>query len=279
MSTEAGEKKVVVVATAELRAAYQSLLREEWTSETPRDAVEVLLRLLEKSHVHVVFSWDAAGDTAQQRRKRQRRYELPPNASDSVRQFVESLSVDIPEEGTERKRDGRDSQRTKLARLAEQVFALLVFQKYFKLEGDLGLFRDLQSMVFSSATQFLVPKVREHGMENEYQMLVSGLFFHSLLWTDQPSHQFFLQSLIFDCLGDESRSADALWYSLRTSDPGDHDYLTKAQAYWSALMERQDYEKAEEILLQLHRTVPAEALDELRGWLRETYREKYAAGA
>ena len=52
----------------------------------------------------------------------------------------------------------------------------------------------------------------------------------------------------------------------------EHDYLTKAQALWFAMMDKKDYTRAFEFLLNLHRQALPEHLKEIREMINTSLR-------
>jgi len=53
-------------------------------------------------------------------------------------------------------------------------------------------------------------------------------------------------------LDDKETSLESLAASFRFTSPRDHSYLTKAQEYWSELLDRGKFEEAERFLFSLH---------------------------
>ena len=81
----------------------------------------------------------------------------------------------------------------------------------------------------------------------------------------------FLKSSLFHYLKLTQQETDALMESFRLTDPGEHDYLTKAQAVWMSLLERNELSKAKAFMLDVYRVCPQSAREAVQEILDETY--------
>ena len=163
---------------------------------------------------------------------------------------------------------GRDPGED-LARRAEQASRLLTLQAHLDLEGDVGLFRDLQSILFSCGLQFLLPALADPALKREHDLLLHVLWAHaSKAWRDQPAHGFFLQSQVTDYVGRHDATRELLEQSLALTPASSHEYLTRVHALWAHLLEHGEASQAEAFLWDLHRHAPREHVSEIREMLR-----------
>lgn len=91
------------------------------------------------------------------------------------------------------------------------------------------------------------------------------MFTHSLIaWHDNPAHQNQLFSIVFDNMGFHEAVIECLYIAFRLTAQEDHDYLTKAQAYWAALIDAEMFDKAKEFSLRLLRNSSEKHFDEIK---------------
>lgn len=81
--------------------------------------------------------------------------------------------------------------------------------------------------------------------------------------TEDPAQEAFLFASLFEAL--EQRAESAKWHhrAFELTPPDAHDYLTKAQAYWSALMDLGRLDEAGAFVRRLIREAPRDADAEL----------------
>ncbi len=133
-----------------------------------------------------------------------------------------------------------------------------------KIIGDLGFLKDVQSLTFIMTTEYLVPQLSKNKMNEERNFVLFVLFVHALLiWHDNPSHQNYLLSILFDELGNKELHRIYLYNAFKLTSPDEHDYLTKAQTYWSALIDEGLYEEAKRFVTILTRMANREHLEEI----------------
>src|SRR5437868_9122285 len=97
------------------------------------------------------------------------------------------------------------------------------------------------------------------------------MYIHTILvWKRQPEHMFDLQAVLMGHLGNAERRLALLESSFLLTSPQDHAYLTRATAYWSALMELGRRHEALEFLFSLSRRAPDSCQEEIQEMLAET---------
>jgi hypothetical protein len=147
---------------------------------------------------------------------------------------------------------------------------LSLLDKDVKVIGDLDFLRDIQSLTFIMTTEYLIPQLGKMNEEKNYVIFV--LFIHALVsWHDNPSHQNYLLSILFDELGIKELHRICLYNAFKLTSPDEHDYLTKAQSYWSALIDEELYEEARHFVITLLRTSKQEHLEEIEEILALTF--------
>ncbi|MBI2892039.1 MAG: hypothetical protein HYY06_00700 [Deltaproteobacteria bacterium] len=257
---------VVIPRRLRLEHRYQAILRQDWTERTLPVALDLLEELL-LPDVRLA----APGARGKARSSSATRYDIPATATEDLREFLEGLdsgfgpkvpsSIPPPRAG-----------KTKLSLLARRTLVLLTIQRAFMLEGESGLFRDTQSVAFLCAVEFLLAELRSHGLREEHDLLVNALFAHtSLAWTDQPAQACYLRSAVASHLGQTEVSAHLLYLAFSLTPPTDHDYVTKAQAYWSMLLDAGNREGARGFIMAVHRAAPAQHLPEIEALISATF--------
>ena len=140
------------------------------------------------------------------------------------------------------------------------------------LKGNTELFRDIQSLLFLTTIHQFLPLLDSEKMRSERQLLLSCLHHHChTVWAANPPHQFYLLSTFFDFIGDKNEALRYAELSYKLSDTDDHDFLTKAQEYWTLLIENHLIKKAENFLIKLIRTCPPECIEEVKKVIKLHY--------
>ncbi|ETR67714.1 MAG: hypothetical protein OMM_04990 [Candidatus Magnetoglobus multicellularis str. Araruama] len=156
--------------------------------------------------------------------------------------------------------------------LAFPVFATNKKNKNFILDGEIGFLRDIQSLIFMLTSNIMLPLLKQHRLKEEINYLNLMMFTHSLMvWHDNPAHQNQLFSIVFDNMGFHEAVIDCLYIAFRLTLPDDHDYLTKAQAYWSALIDAKMFDKAKEFSLKLLRYSSEKHFEEIKEIIELTF--------
>ena len=130
-----------------------------------------------------------------------------------------------------------------------------------------------KSLLFLCSVEELLPRLKKQRLLLEHDCLVNALFIHTILvWREEPSHLYYLQSVLMDYLEEYFSMLNLRSQSLRLTDVEDHSYLTKAQALWSDLMDFGKYKDAYSLLLYLTRYTPQSYQSEIEEMLSATIR-------
>ena len=257
----------------ELESRYKALLKQEWEPSLLAPALSVLDDQLRLSGVRVRLPWEttrAAG------RKPEVRLILDGTIGELVLLLRRLRTPDLPPVpalGLEK----RPVTHLKLAGTALRVAMYLTLQPLWKLDGETGLFRDVQSLLFLGTVYELLPELSSAGLNKWQHLLVNVLACHcTVVWRDDPAHQQFLGGILAGYSKNEALERESLVASFRLTDPGEHDYLTKAQACLFQFLEYHRYDAAKSFLLNVYRQVPAESLGELQEMFDDIYAEEAA---
>ena len=222
----------------------------------------LLRRVFETSGYSIHFEWEKTPGRTQRQP-----YNIPVAASDYLREFLERNNADLTDELPEEVPD-----RTVLERLVQEVAVLLTFQSRVQLEGQSGFARDVQSLLFLHCINVLSPKLSAKRLSEAESYLVHALHAHAkIAWTDHPAHQTYLLSLLFEHIGRIDEAMNLLSASLHYSSVEEHDFVTKAQTYWSMLIESERFDDAKAFVLDQYRRASPKDLPELKAILEETY--------
>ena len=74
-----------------------------------------------------------------------------------------------------------------------------------------------------------------------------------------------------DYLGQVDRQLELMDISFMLTPTDDHAYLTRATAYWAAMMDYHRYSDAKRFLVMLTRHTPLSCQDEIEAMTAETY--------
>ena len=257
-------------ANADLKLRYKALLREEWEPllEKALQLVEDQLRL---SGIRVMLPLEATEDSVDNSQSLRilnvRIEDLVP-----ILQRLHSRGLPPVPEVILEKPLGRNRERY---RTAIRVAVCLMLQAYFELHGEDGLFRDMQSLVFLGTVYELLPRLNSARFLESHNLLVNVLAYHcTVIWRDDAAHQQYLLGILAGYANDKELEGKSLLASFRLTDPGEHDYLTKAQACLFYFLEHRRYEAATSFLMSVCRQAPKELLDELGEMLKDVYTEE-----
>lgn len=245
-----------------MKDQYRELLGRDYSEASLEDALTLFRRVVETSGYRVVFAWEERPTS------RKRPYEIPLAANDYLKEFLERANANLlPAEMPDEVHD-----RTVLDRRAQEAAVFLTFQSRVTLQGHTGFVRDVQSLLFQLCVHSLSPRLVSRRLDDANAFLLNALYAHAqLVWTDAPAHQHFLLSVLFEHLEDRTAALQFLRASLENSAPDDHDFLTKAQSYWSQLIEFGRAREAKAFILDVYRRATAKDLDEIQELIDETY--------
>ncbi|MCP4107121.1 MAG: hypothetical protein GY749_16535 [Desulfobacteraceae bacterium] len=146
-----------------------------------------------------------------------------------------------------------------------------------KLNGDTDFLKDLKSLTVLLALNCIIPELAKERMKEEHDYIICILFLNTLItWHDNPAHQNYLLSVLFDKIGRSDMYRAFLYNSFRLTSPEDHDYLTKAQAYWSALIDEKMFDEAEDFVLKLLKNSGEEHFEEIKEIISLTFHLQHA---
>src|SRR5437867_44244 len=88
-------------------------------------------------------------------------------------------------------------------------FPKKLYQLSVNLKGEMGFFRDLQSLLFLCSVHYLLPHLDKDSTRVEHDALLTTMHAHTVLcWSDDPGHMFYLLAALLGYLGEgESRLA------------------------------------------------------------------------
>lgn len=248
-------------------AEYQRLLRSEWNKDLAREVVALVGSLIPESQQESVQSVWSLFDP-------KLNGSLP---SDAISEMITRLAgfveyAHLPELPEFPESYEAPRRATKLLRETAQLTACLTLHSLAQLKDDIGFIRDIQSLAFYAALHFTLPALRErHESEHSILLHAMSMFAHEYFFLD-PGHYCYLRSLIFGYLGNAGDRIKYLSFALGLTPLDDHSYLTKAQEYWSELLDNERVEEAETFLLALYRSSPTERQSEVREMIDSAFR-------
>ncbi|HZL19229.1 MAG TPA: hypothetical protein VFG23_15945 [Polyangia bacterium] len=251
-----------ISASASMKAQYRDLLKRDLSDETLEESLALIRRVLETNGRRIAFDWERR-PTA----RKHQRYEIPAAANDYLKEFLERANASLPTEMPD-----EVGEKTVLERRTQEAVVFLTFQSRVTLQGDWGFVRDVQSLLFQLCIHSLSARLSSRHLEEANAYLLHALYAHAqLAWTDVPAHQHYLLSSLFEHSGDRPAALQFLAASLENSSPDDHDFLTKAQSYWSLLVEDDRSDEAKSFALNLYRRAAPKDLVEVQKLIDETY--------
>ena len=205
---------------------YQQLLSSEWTPETMKESLDLADSFLNSCQLPLGFS---------ELIRSYENSELPEFfISSDFTNYLKNQAVlfnsrhfpNIPEKIPKRRSPSK-TEYTKLTlevvyNLAFPIFATYKSRKNFILEGAIGFFRDIQSLIFILTSDFILPLLRKNRLKEEFDYLNLIMFTHSLtVWHDNPAHQNQLFSIVFDNMGFHEAAIECLYIAFRLTPPED----------------------------------------------------------
>ena len=251
---------VTVRSTPESVSTYRDLLVSEWSKSLPQEVLSLLWTSL--------GGRSSSGETAAL-------FQLldPNDAAAFPSDYFQSIVVriadgtrfiklaDLPELPTVAHPLKRLSS---LARQANKLATYLTLPALTTVTGNTDFFVDVLALTFQAAIHFVLPDLRRKHEAEHALLLHSAVLFAVGYVAHDPAHYSYMMSMIHGYMGDENQMLRSLFASFRFTSPQDHSYLTKAQEYWTELLDLNRYEEAERFLLSLDKwTLPAQQ-DEVR---------------
>lgn len=250
-----------ISATASMKETYRELLRRDLSEDSLEKALDLVRRVFETSGYRISFDWE------QRSPSKKRPLEIPAAANDYLKEYLERANASLPAEMPDEVRD-----KTVLERRTQEAAVFLTFQSRVTVHGDWGFVRDVQSLLFQLCIHALSPRLLARQLHDTNAYLLHALYAHAqLVWTDVPGHQHYLLSTLFEHSGDRTAALQFLRASIENSAPGDHDFVTKAQGYWSLLIEDGKTDEAKTFVLGLYRRAAPKDLPEIQELVDETF--------
>jgi len=147
---------------------------------------------------------------------------------------------------------------------ANQLAVVLTLNLHAEVIGGTEFLVDLQSLAFQAAILFVLPDIHDKHLVEHAILLHAAAQFAIGYVSSDPAHYSFLMSMIHGYLGDDEQRLHLLETSFRFTDPQDHSYLTRAEAYWMELLDLGRKHEAEEFLFALRATSSPDHHDEIR---------------
>lgn len=243
---------------------YKRLLQSDWSRDSLDDALRLLWKPIEGSVTPAAFPWQKVlAFKAGRLSGKDLNAKIIQRIGELAEVFREPPLPAMPSAFP-------SNRATRSVAQAEMTWAFLVLQALAKLEGETGLFRDTQSLLFLCTIHYLLPQLDAQALRAERNCLLNSMYVHTVLvWRDQPAHCLYLQSLLMDYLGAAERRVELLEMAFRLTPLTDHSYLTKATALWSDLMDLGLRERALTLLMELNRSSPREHQDEIKAMIEE----------
>ncbi len=250
-----------ISASPSTKEQYRDLLCRDYSETALEETLALFRRVLETSGYRIIFAWEERTSS------RKRPYEIPVAANDYLKEFLERANANLPAEMPDELHD-----KTGLERRAQEAAVFLTFQSRVTFQGDAGFVRDVQSLLFQQCVHALSPRLMSRHLSEANAFLLHALYAHAqLAWTDVPGHQHYLLSVLFEHLEDRTAALQFLRASLENSSPEEHDFLTKAQSYWSQLIEAGKRSDAKAFILDLYRRAAPKDLAEVQELVDDTY--------
>lgn len=272
--------KLTLRATNSLVERYRTILTSHWSFSTIRDSLHLADDFLNQGEVPLGFS----SVFSSTRLREGHAHPLPSQLRRYLQNFTnqtgeahipasyKKLPEKFPRRFLEKRKEESKLTIEAIYNLTFPVLAQERGDEVVALEGDISFLRDVQSLLFLLVAQYVLPTLQHERMSQEKAFLIPVLLNHCfIVWIDNPAHQNYLLAVLFDNLGIPELVLQHLYVSFRLTSPEEHDYLTKAQAYWTALIDAKKIDHAEEFALQLLRHSPEKHLDEIKEMMRMTY--------
>src|SRR5260370_13550425 len=172
-----------------------------------------------------------------------------------------------------------ENRSGKILAQAERSWTFLILIALAKINGEVGLFFDTQSLLFFSSLHYILPSLKAQHYKPEHNCLLNAMYWHVLSWGHQPGHLFYLGGQLMDYIGKRRARDRMLLESFRLTPLEDHAYLTMIQDYWSNLIEEGRQKEARVFLVSLKgKTLPShkEEIDRMVQYTEESLHEKSA---
>jgi hypothetical protein len=237
---------IAVQASARHRAEYRRLLKSEWKGNFPHDVLNLLWSLVQSrkpaNDVPLLKLLNPGSNS-----------EFPARFYQALLQRIHGATkfIPLPAMPPWPQKYDPSSRLSKVSWQAARFSTYLTLQAHAKISGDRPFLLDVQVMAFQAAAHLVLPALQEKHPDDHAILLHVLALFPLEYYPFDPSHFCYLTSIIYGYLGRVEQRLRLLHASFRLTPPDDHSYLTKAQEYWSELLDHKRYAKAEEFLLGL----------------------------
>lgn len=148
----------------------------------------------------------------------------------------------------------------------------LTLPAHVPLSGDEAFLVDVRALAFQATLHFVLPALRDKSPQEHAILLHAAALFALGYAAVDPAQSAYALSLIHGYLGEDDQRLRSLLAAFRLTSPHDHVYLTRAQEYWTELLDAQRHEEAEKFLLGLHATCLPAHQDEVRAMIVAAFR-------
>jgi hypothetical protein len=265
--TKAPIDAIAIRATAATIARYKGLLSGEWTKSLPHDVLDLLWSS--------VTGRPTTGHFAPLFRL------LDPSATIFPGDYFHSI-VDRITEGTKFIRRAelpemdaayRPTQKPVAAVWqANRLVTWLTLPAHVKVTGDTTFFANVQSLAFQAALHVTLPALAEKHPADHALLLHACVLFSLGQSACDPAHDAYMMAQIYGYLGEEERRLRSLYAAFRFTAPQDHSYLTKAQEFWTELLDANRNDEAEQFLFSLHWWCLPNQQEEVRAMIADAYK-------
>lgn len=273
MPTLAPIDMIRVRSNHEQIATYQRLLTSDWNAHLTDEVLQILWSTMNgrqsPEHGELIHLLNPEANGAFTTAGFEK---ILPRIDEATRFLLSRVELpQLPREVGPAKRP------SKLVRQSLQLTAYLTLQAQAKVLGDVGFFMDVQSLAFQAAIHFALPGLRDRQpAEHSILLHATALFPYEYLAHDQ-SHFCYMISMVHDYLGNTEERLRLLHDAFRLTPRDDHSFLTKAQEYWSELLDHGRDAEAEDFLFALHwRSLPSQR-DEIRQMIAAAFKHGMAA--
>ncbi len=259
---------VTVHSEADAVSRYRRLLVSEWTKTYPHEVISLL--------------WETLGERSADNESEPIIRLLDPGYHTSFpTEFFQSIVKRISEATKFVNRGSLPAlpseywPQKKLPSVvwqANRLTTYLTLPAHTTVAGNEDFFADIRALAFQAAIHVVLPTLRERHTAEHSLLLHSALLFSLGYSTYDPAHCAYMMSMIHGYMGDEEQRLQSLYASFRFTSPQDHSYLTKAQEFWTELLDNGKYKETEQFLFSLHWWSLPTQQDEVREMIVQAFK-------
>lgn len=143
-------------------------------------------------------------------------------------------------------------------------------------ESQYSFIADTLLLLFHQAYFVLLPRLERAGWTSERSHLISS-FFNFSEFVPDLAERFRVAGLAYEAQGDLPNALISFEKALSATHVDEHVFMTRLQTLWMALLDRERFREALDLLLRVMPMVPFMYLAELRQLISETFDEYGAA--